>query len=768
MHTSLAEAEPQPVAASASVPASNPAAWFTCGRLLVLLFFFLLAAYPDVMLGSHTFFHRDFGLYGYPAAHYFRECFWNGELPLWNPLNDCGQPFAAQWGTIVFYPGSLLYLLVPLRWSLGFFCLAHMLLAGASMYALAHRWTGNRTAAAFAGLVFAANGLLMHSLMWPHYMATLAWMPLVVLWVERACVEGGRAVLIAALVGTMQMLAGVPEVILLTWLFLGCWILFVTQRTVGSWRAVLLRFSAVVGLVTGLAAIQLLPFLDLLLHSQRDTGFGTDVWAMPWWGPANFLLPLFHMTPSISGVFTQDTQQCFSSYYVGIVTVVLALWAVLRGRAPGTRWLAAMAVAAVVLAMGESGYVYAGLKRVLPVLGFMRFPVKWLMLVVFILPLLAALGLAQWQQEKPAQSAKNAWHLITLAGALVLAITVLVGIARAFPVPDEDPAITAANGVSRIALLVGATIGLLILNRLRSAAAWGCCGLGILVIAAADLLTHVPRQNPVVITRAFEALPNPIPNPPRPGESRAMVAPEVRRFLDYAKSPDELTYYLDLRRSLYANCNLIEGVPKVDGFWSLDLREYSQVRNLLYHGTNVFPAPLADFLGVTHLSSRTFLGQWDERPTAMPSITGGQAPVFADEQETLAALGSEDFRPGEVVYLRAEDENRTTVRARANVAVNPVRVAAHRWEFEITASAPALVVMAQSFYHPWKAQVDGSPQRLLQANHAFQALEVPAGRHRVTLTYVDWVFRAGLVASIATALLCAVLFWKWRSVRART
>src|SRR5690242_9256824 len=140
------------------LPACRTDRWFTCGRVLLLLFGLLFVLYPEVILGSHTFFYRDFGLFGYPIAHHLRESFWRGELPLWNPLGECGVPFAAQWAPMVFYPGSLFYVLLPLRWSLGFFSLAHLLLAGASMYALTHRWTGNRIAASFAALTFAANG----------------------------------------------------------------------------------------------------------------------------------------------------------------------------------------------------------------------------------------------------------------------------------------------------------------------------------------------------------------------------------------------------------------------------------------------------------------------------------------------------------------------------------------------------------------------------------------------------------------------------------
>ena len=56
------------------------------------------------------------------------------------------------------YPPSLIYLLLPLTWSLSFFCLLHLWFAGFGMYFLARRWTGNNFAAAFAGVAFSSTG----------------------------------------------------------------------------------------------------------------------------------------------------------------------------------------------------------------------------------------------------------------------------------------------------------------------------------------------------------------------------------------------------------------------------------------------------------------------------------------------------------------------------------------------------------------------------------------------------------------------------------
>ena len=69
----------------------------SCDRLSPVRFAALLAVllavmFPEVLLGSRSFFHRDFGALAYPTVFYHRAAFWRGEWPLWNPLSHCGVP----------------------------------------------------------------------------------------------------------------------------------------------------------------------------------------------------------------------------------------------------------------------------------------------------------------------------------------------------------------------------------------------------------------------------------------------------------------------------------------------------------------------------------------------------------------------------------------------------------------------------------------------------------------------------------------------------
>ena len=203
-----------------------PADWLSPGRFALVLAALLTVTFWRVLFGGEAFFYRDYGFLGYPFAHFHRECFWSGDFfPLWNPYVNCGAPYLAQWNTLCLYPGSLLYLLLPLPWSLGFFCVAHLFLGGMGMRALAERWTGSRFGAAVAGVAFVFSGLVLGCVIYPNYLVALGWMPWVVLATRRAWQEGGRSLVLAALAGAMQMLSGAPEIILLTWAFLAALLL---------------------------------------------------------------------------------------------------------------------------------------------------------------------------------------------------------------------------------------------------------------------------------------------------------------------------------------------------------------------------------------------------------------------------------------------------------------------------------------------------------------------------------------------------------------
>ena len=744
----------EPTASSGSTPS-----WikpFKPGWLALVIGLLLFALYPGVPLGSHTFFYQDFGVFTYPVVHYTHENFWRGELPLWNPLNNCGVPFLAQWNTSVCYPLSLIYMLFPLPWSLNIFCLGHLVLAGTGMYLLAHRWTQNQLAASIAGLAFSLNGLMLNCLLWTSNLAALSWQPLVILSVERAWQQGGRRrIALATLAGAVQMLSGAPEIIIFTWMMLAIlWLCEVRCKTVPLWPS-LRRLTATAAMVAGLAALQILPFLDLLAHSDRDSSYAaTDLWPMPIWGLANFVVPQFHASQSVLGTYHLHGQYWTKSYYSGVGVLVLALAGIWRERRLRTWLLGGTAFAGLVLALGNAGFVYDWLKQVVPAIGFARYPIKFVALPVFAIPLLAAYGFKSLYSASPESWRRCQRSLILLSGLLLLFAGGTLWAARCFPKPEENWSVTCQSALSRMLFLAGFIAVVCVFLRVRTLRLRGLLAIAVATLVGLDLTTAGMRLHPTVVTRAFGPLEFNMSFPPRLGGSRALVSQRASAVLTRVGISDLVAYCVVIRGALFENSNLLEGIPKVDGFCSLPLKEQGEVFTVLTGGTNSLLEPLADFLGVAQVIISDSLSAWQSRSNFLPLVTTGQRPLFAGGAETLQAVARDDFEPRREVYLP------TTVRAlvqatnAADARITSTQWAAQRVRFSVETTTPAMVVIAQSFYHNWHSFVDGRATPLWRANHAFQALEVPAGRHEVTLVYQDSAFHLGAVISALTLITC--------------
>jgi hypothetical protein len=640
-------------------------------------------------------------------------------------------------------------------WALNMFCLFHLWLAGMGMYLLAQRWTGNTFAAAIAGIAYGLNGLSLHSLMWPNNIAALAWLPFVVLLVERAYQSGGRWTVFAGLAGAIQMLAGAPEIILLTWFIAGSFLVVesILQRRFVPDR--IGRFILVVAIVAPLCAVQLLPFFELVKISQRSTTFGDSTWSMPAWGWANFLVPLFHQTKSVVGVYSQDEQQWTSSYYVGIGVIFLAIVAVLRVSNYRARLLAILGFLAVLLAMGEHTFLFPMLKSVLPQLGFARFPIKFVVVSIVAFPLLAAFAIQGFcskpnQQSNSAFALKVAWIAITLTGLAIVVIS------RSNPQPGESWSVTAFSACTRLLILTVIVGAILFLRASPGSGKRIWVQWFVVLLFGVDAATHAPRQNPTIASAALKAGNPALTALPRLGEGRAMISRETHAFLDRAATGDLEQYYLGLRTALFADCNLIDQIPKTDGFYSLYLNDEALVRGSFVELTNRFPAGLADFLSVRKVSSATALFGWTDRPTALPMVTAGQKPVPASISITLSGITNPDFNALDVVYLPADVGRSIQAKNRSDARLERVNIAPHRIDASVTSSAPTVLVVAQSFSPLWRVNVNGRNVPLLRANHAFQAVELPPGDSSVTFAYSDGGFRLGLLVSMILFSACVL------------
>jgi hypothetical protein len=437
--------------------------------------------------------------------------------------------------------------------------------------------------------------------------------------------------------------------------------------------------------------------------------------------------------------------------------VLLAAVAVRRVRDWRVRVLAGLLFLGAVLALGDGTPLYGGLRACFPGMGFLRYPVKAVILVLTVAPMLAAFGAAALA-ERPERAGRFecGWALLML-----LLIGAIVAWDLKSHLSDELWRATWQSGLSRAAFLVLMVFfgGLFLRSRGRRQAL--LAGM-LLVLFWLDLVTHAPTQNPTA--QPFVYAPG-LANAelkwdpaPRLGQSRAMLAPKAREFLLYNTLPSHEETYLRSRLAMHPNCNLLDDVPQIDGFFSLAPREIYCVTALPYERPDRAFVGLLDFLGVsqTTVPGRTI--EWTARPTAMPIVTAGQRPVFASGLTAFEAFyrTNLDYRQDVILSLQA----RTSITATQETAAHVVnaRFANQTISFQTEAPAASLAVISQTYYPAWKALVDGQPARIWRANYAFQALQVPAGRHQVQLIYRDPAFLAGAILSGLGLLACSGLW----------
>jgi hypothetical protein len=151
-----------------------------------------------------------------------------------------------------------------------------------------------------------------------------------------------------------------------------------------------------------------------------------------------------------------------------------------------------------------------------------------------------------------------------------------------------------------------------------------------------------------------------------------------------------------------------------------------------------------------------------ENPRALPRAFAPRAtrsePDASRRLELLAGIGDFDER-GVVESGPASD---WAPNGPARVEMREAR--GDRMEMEVRAESPAFVATSIPAWPGWRAAVDGTAAATIPYNHAFLAVRVPAGTHRVSMRYRPAGFLYGAaVSAVSLGASLAVLLRRRRS-----
>lgn len=406
------------------MPRNDPSVRFC----LALTFSVVLVWHWPVLLGRQPA-GSDATSFFYPLMVHYHNRVAEGELPLWNPLWGYGFPGLAESQMGVFYPPHLAlfgFLDVNLAYSLNL--LLHMLMAAGFAFWCARTFGLAPWGATLAAIVFARSGFFFTHL--PHQWAYTAgcWLPLALLlawkilgtkdtdWNSstqevsppsksmfyRALLAFGLSLVLA-----VQMLAGHFQLAFYTQVAV---LLVVTVRLVqdlrpgrlSNWRGPVGASAWVVAAwisALGLAAVQLLPTLELIRYSSATIRHNFDylsTFANAPWHFVLYFFPLFlQRNPLWRSVAWQPwhTSPEESFVYVGLLPLALAVGAAWRWRRNArVQVLAVLLVASLALTLGPFLPGFRALIS-LPGFGWFRSTARWSMISTLMLGLLAGFAL---------------------------------------------------------------------------------------------------------------------------------------------------------------------------------------------------------------------------------------------------------------------------------------------------------------------------------------------------------------------------------------
>lgn len=654
-----------------------------------------------------------------------------GEWPLLNSSMLAGDTLAASAQAAPYHPLNLLALLLPLGPACTFLAAATLFVAAIGMF-LFLREIGCREVAALAGAAgYALSGFVVFWLLWPMGLAA------------------------AHLPGVL----GVFELVRAT--------RFDETLRDEERRAPLRPLVAALlagVLAVGLSAIFLFPILDALPQSAqfegRRAGFADADHSAPFGQAAararTAAVPFVYGLPWRESAPTGDAWFVpASSAYVGAVLLAPALLGLWRGAWPGRFLLAAFAVFGI-----AAGATFPGVTEALALVPLVDLSIhkRWVMLGALGLAALAALGVDAFCRVRFLPRDALVAHGVALVGLVALLAVSWPRMAERLPgdfLVDQSawllvPIALSAGLFARLAgkWSIYALLALLLVQRVGEAgdrypsleASW--------VYPESPILRAIPEPRSVEAGR-FVATGELLP----PNLASVYGVQDVRGYqpLALGRYVDTLPFWTDRGDAWFYRVDDLES----HSAW-LDLLG---VRWALTDG----PTP-------TGWRERAREGDLRllENPDALPRAFVPRAlRVDAPATDRRRAMRHADDL-GRVGWIERVPEGLPETRFNAAGTVR-IEGAGTRRVLHADFDAPGWVIVTEPGWRGWRARIErdgkSEPLAVHRAQHAFLALELPAGESVVRMVYAPRSFLVGRTVTGATLLLLfgAFVVRLWRS-----
>lgn len=678
----------------------------------------------------------------------------HGSFPLWNPYAYTGAPFFGNGQSAPLFPLTLLSVIMPAAFAVTVVSWLKLFAIGLATYWFLRTLGVSPVPALTGAWTFMLSATVIGWLQWT-VASTLIFLPALLaatLRLRRA--PGRRATTVLACLVALDMLAGYPQGTLHGLIVTTAWALCHGRgATVAGFLA---RYAAGVALGLGLAAVQILPFVEYVRQSLVFAYRGQ--WTLPLYAPlasaATFVMPYFYGTGREAW---GQWQFNILTGYVGIVPLAVFPLAVLAAwRWPGGRFFVGLLVLALGLHVGAPGL--ASLAE-LPGLS-LGTNLRLMPLVAFALAAVTAFGVERLRDPGELPPATrwmvHAWFSVVVTLALLAVL--------AHQAEPRARAMSLSLAAQYVVALAALTLAAVLITRVlvggvapeRAAPVFALMQLASLLPLAATYNPSVDRASFYPSTPAIEYLRRETADHSRvlmPGHVGLVYGLFEAQGYDgmTPRRIEEVAGPVGTGRALQAG--LLENTLALHGseplaparLWVSPIFDLVGIRYaLLPPGT---PTTRPEFTVVYDAAD----GRIFRNENALPrAFLVGRGRCTADaEARRLIARHAVDFR-NELLLADCDGPAPAAEPPGPAASAHIARYEPRTVAIRVSTDQPAYLVLTDTWYPGWKARVDGGQTRLWRADHAFRAVTVSPGEHLVEFRYEPAWLAPGLVISGAS------------------
>ena len=745
---------------------------------IIFLFILCVAFFREVIFAGKDKIIAGFDIivYHYYARAFTRESIHAWSLPKWNPYEYGGMPFAADPGNAVFYPLNKFFLFMPISNAISLNMVFHLFLAGVGALLLARSLGISRGGRLIAAISFMLSGYFIDRMAAGHEIIVMcsAYLPWIFLACESSlqsgkltwCIGGG-------IFGALQILTGASQPVLYTWLFLSVYVVFrdVKKQAGEQVRQILRGFGhmALMGILSfGFSAIQLIPSLELVFHSERSSTTMEFIRSFSF-PPGNFLNLLFPYL-DLGRVYTNWEYSC----YVGILPLTIALAAVTMCKNKRAIAFTAVAVFALAIMLARYNPLFPLMTKIIPGLSLFRVHARAGLGLVLALAMLSGFGWDKAFGTESRGSKMFRFSLIFFSG-FFLAVTIVLAViffkgnltihfplivpgdvfGRATDIGEAISSLTNPRILFPIMSIVLAFLASLVLLKRPKR----YLSVILMMIVLADLFTanfnRIQMINEDYLTKSDMRI-DFIRSDRKEGLFRVWL-PDDLLFGSRAK------YFKICSLNGYSSLMLMEFRNYIEGLTGL--KEIRSSRNYEM-SERIFDRmePLVEnVLNIKYYAHRPggsegFIILRNSRVLPRARLVTGH--VQGSPEEFLASR----IDHGTTVFLHDDPPSGFATRLHTPLRGEAAIDSYTNDEILLSVDAPenGFLVLSEIHYPGWRAEVDGTPAPVLRGNYLLRVVPVTHGKHRVRVFFAPKSLWAGAMISLITLVSAGMAaIWNW-------